>query len=311
MMPLIEHISQNFSGCKFTILWRTFIETTTSTDGRLSCQSTGPHVSRRSQEIYPMKRKEIFTLLGIIFLESKHIFLTEKLWIFCFSFRPYPPLMSTGPSTVMYSPPLENYPSGPTWYSSSNSPHPGMPILIPMNNCDQIQLQHHLSVNVTDHYESTPHPSTHPYPVYSTGTAATTTSSNHDTMSSNGSLSSGTSTNESSPYPLLTPMPTVFFNPYPPSLPNDQHPSAPYFSSTAMYFPSPLSPRLLPETRPTTIINEPSMPRKFVLLSCFLALLIPPHVFSRFLPAPNPIVMMVKSLELFGLIYTGCFVFSF
>jgi len=186
--------------------------------------------------------------------------------------RPYPPLMSTGAGSVMYSPPLETYPTTPNWYSSSNSSHPPLPILIPMNNPEQIQLQHRLSINVTDHYECSTNPN-HLYPTYSTTTTTTSTtnSSNHDTMSLNGSLSSGTSTTDGSPYPLLAPMPTVFFNPYPQTINNDQH-SAPTYLSPTMFFPSPLSPRLVAETRQSTIVNEP--------------------VPTKFLPGQSPIVMM-------------------
>lgn len=192
----------------------------------------------------------------------------------------------------MYSPPLETYPTTPNWFSSSNSSHPPLPILIPMNNPEQIQLQHRLSINVTDHYECSTNPN-HLYPTYSTTTTTTSTtnSSNHDTMSLNGSLSSGTSTTDGSPYPLLAPMPTVFFNPYPQTINNDQH-SAPTYLSPTMFFPSPLSPRLMAETtRQSTIVNEPG-PTKFVV---FIFIVIRWILFQsfRFLPGQSPIVMMV------------------
>jgi hypothetical protein len=125
---------------------------------------------------------------------------------FSFSFRPYPPLMSPINPTVLCSPPLENYPSNSNWIPSSSSSRQAMPILMPINNADQMQLHHRLSVNVTDHYEWTANPTNY-FPGYSTGN-----SSNLDTTSLNGSLSSNTSTNDSSSYPILAPIPTVYFN---------------------------------------------------------------------------------------------------
>ena len=147
--------------------------------------------------------------------------------------------------TMMCSPPLDAYPAHSHWMSppppSSGSSRPGMPILMPMNHSDQMQLHHHLSVNVTDHYELTTNP-TH----YFSGYSAATNSSNVDTMSLNGSSSSGASTNDSSSYPLLAPMPTVYFNQYAQPSSSERPHQQPYFSPPVI-FPSPMSPRSIHE----------------------------------------------------------------
>jgi hypothetical protein len=152
-----------------------------------------------------------------------------------FSFPPYPALMSPMNPSVMYSPPLEAYQQNPNW--------------IPP------QLHHRLSVNVTDHYEWRSNPANY-YPGYST----TTNSSNIDTMSLNGSLSSGASTNDSSSYPLLAPMPTVYLNQYPQPSSGEQQ----YFQPT-VFFPPQISPRLINEQAQQNILND-STSNKFVHL---------------------------------------------
>ena len=154
--------------------------------------------------------------------------------------------------TVLCSPPIEHYPPNPNWNSPvpppPSSSRQGMPMLMPMNNADQMQLHHRLSVNVTDHYEWTANPTNY-YPNYpNTGNG-----SNLETMSLNGSLSSNTSTNDSSSYPILAPMPTVYFNQYP------QQPSAEQtYVQPTMFFPQQISPRLLTEHMQTNMINDGS-----------------------------------------------------
>ncbi|CAF4313148.1 unnamed protein product, partial [Rotaria sordida] len=59
-------------------------------------------------------------------------------------FRPYPPLMSPINPTVLYSPPLENYSTNSNWIPPSSPTHQTMPILMPINNSDQMQLHHRL-----------------------------------------------------------------------------------------------------------------------------------------------------------------------
>jgi hypothetical protein len=130
--------------------------------------------------------------------------------------------------TVLCSPPLETYPPS------------RQAMLMSMNNADQMQLHHRLSVNVTDHYEWTANPTN-----YYSGYPTTGNSSNLETMSLNGSLSSNTSTNESSSYPILAPMPAVYFNQY-----HQQSPSEQTYVSPTMFYPQQMSPRL---------INEPNM----------------------------------------------------
>lgn len=142
---------------------------------------------------------------------------------------------------VLCSPPLDNYGPNSNWIPPNRQP---VPMLMPMNNADQMQLHHRLSVNVTDHYEWTTNPtnyfSAYPPPV------TTTNSSNIDAMSLNGSLSSNTSTNDSSSYPILAaPLPTVFLNPYPQQSPTEQQPST--FVQPTVYFPQQISPRLMHE----------------------------------------------------------------
>jgi len=181
-------------------------------------------------------------------------------------FRPYPSLMSPGNPTILCSPPLENYPSNSNWIPppphhppppSSQPPHPAssssrstIPILMPMNHSDQIQYHHRLSVNVTDHHEWTTNPT------------------NLETMSLNGSLSSNTSTNESSSYPILAPIPTVYFNQYPQQSANEQT-----FIPSTVYIPQQISPRLLNEPIQSNMINEltsnkyPPNQSSFVLMS--------------------------------------------
>lgn len=158
--------------------------------------------------------------------------------------------------TVLCSPPLENYPQNSNWIHpppphSSSSRQP-MPILMPINNPDQMQLHHRLSVNVTDHYEWTANPTNY-FPAYSTGN-----SSNLDTMSLNGSLSSNTSTNDSSSYPILAPIPTVYFNQYP-----QQSPSEQTYVQPTVFFPQQISPRLINEQTQQNMVNDVSS-NKFV-----------------------------------------------
>lgn len=198
--------------------------------------------------------------------------------------------MSPVNPSVMYSPPLDGYPSSSNqWYPPSNTSQSAMPILMPMNHSDQMQLQHRLSVNVTDHYEWTTNP-THFHPGgYPTATA---NSSNFDTMSLNGSLSSGTSTNDSSPYPLLTPMPTMFFNQYPPApVPSVEQQQQQQYFQPPVFYPPAMSPRLITEPgAQQPILSDPSS-TKFVgrLLSsvdrCFV---------FRFLPGQGPLMIMVS-----------------
>jgi hypothetical protein len=157
--------------------------------------------------------------------------------------------------SVMCSPPLEHYPQNSNWIPPpcSSSSGQAMPILMPMNNSDQMQLHHRLSVNVTDHYEWTTNPANY-FPGYST----TANSSNLDTMSLNGSLSSNTSTNDSPSYPILAPMPTVFFNQFP------QQPSGEQtFIQPAVFFPQQISPRLINEQMQQNLMNDNST-NKFV-----------------------------------------------
>ncbi|CAF1185850.1 unnamed protein product [Adineta ricciae] len=156
-------------------------------------------------------------------------------------FRPYQPLMSPMNPSALCSPPLDNYGPNSNWIPPNRQP---VPMLMPMNNSDQMQLHHRLSVNVTDHYEWTANPtnyfSAYPPPV------TTTNSSNIDAMSLNGSLSSNTSTNDSSSYPILAaPLPTVFLNPYPQQSPTEQQ-SSPFVQPT-VYFPQQISPRVMHE----------------------------------------------------------------
>ncbi len=162
--------------------------------------------------------------------------------------------------TVLCSPPLENYPQNSNWISPPPPPPPppsrqAMPILMPMNNSDPMQLHHRLSVNVTDHYEWTTNPTNY-FPGYST----TTNSSNLDTMSLNGSLSSNTSTNDSSSYPILAPIPTVFYNQYPQQSSGEQG----YIQPT-LFFPQQISPRLINEQVQQNMGNE-GLSNKFVFL---------------------------------------------
>jgi hypothetical protein len=158
--------------------------------------------------------------------------------------------------TVLCSPPLENYPQNSNWIPPpppSSSSRQAMPILMPINNSDQMQLHHRLSVNVTDHYEWTTNPTNY-FPTYSTAN-----SSNLDTMSLNGSLSSNTSTNDSSSYPILAPIPTVFFNQYP-----QQSPSEQTYVQPTVFFPQQISPRLINEQTQQNMVNDVSS-NKFVL----------------------------------------------
>ncbi|CAF0726223.1 unnamed protein product [Adineta steineri] len=168
--------------------------------------------------------------------------------------RPYQPLMSPINPTVLYSPPLDNYNQNSNWISPHSSSHQTVPILMPMSNSDQMQLHHRLSVNVTDHYEWSTNPTNY-YPGYST----TANSSNIDTMSLNGSLSSNTSTNDSSPYPILAPMPTVFFNQYSQqsSCEQQQQQHHQYVQPT-VFVPQHISPRLISEQTEQHIPNEMS-----------------------------------------------------
>jgi hypothetical protein len=167
---------------------------------------------------------------------------------------------------VLCSPPLENYPQNPNWLPHpppSSSSRQAMPILMPANNSDQMQLHHRLSVNVTDHYEWTTNPTNY-YPGYST-----TNSSNLETMSLNGSLSSNTSTNDSSSYPILAPMPTVFFNQFPQQSPGEQT-----FMQPTVFFPQQISPRLINEQMQQNITNDNSA--------------------NKFVPGQAPFVLMVN-----------------
>jgi hypothetical protein len=172
-------------------------------------------------------------------------------------FRPYAPLMSPINPAVLCSPPLENYSPNSNWMSPAPPSHHTMPILMPISNADQMQLHHRLSVNVTDHYEWTTNPTNY-FPPYS----ATTNSSNVDTMSLNGSLSSNTSTNDSSSYPILAPMPTVFFNQYPQQLSGEQHQQQ--YMQPAVFFPQQLSPRVIHEQVQQNIINDVSSNKLFL-----------------------------------------------
>ena len=263
-------ITRDFSGCQFAILRGTFLPTATATDRRLSQQSTGATVRRSSIRAAPFPR-----------LSS--------------SFRPYPPLMSPVHPSVMYSPPLEGYPpnSSPWYPPPSSTSQSAMPILMPMSNSDQMQLQHRLSVNVTDHYEWTTHPTHFPQGGYS-GAATTTNSSNFDTMSLNGSLSSGTSTNDSSPYPLLTPMPTVYFNQYP-SAPTPSAEQQQFFPP-AVFYPSAMSPRPIHDSgQQPTMLSDPSS-AKFVVRTLSPSAL---SVSFRFLPGQGPFLVMVSCTSSF------------
>lgn len=165
--------------------------------------------------------------------------------------------------TVLCSPPLETYSPNSNWISPTLSSHSTMPILMPMNNSDQMQLHHRLSVNVTDHYEWTTNPTNY-FPGYS----ATTNSSNLDALSLNGSLSSNTSTNDSSSYPILAPIPTVFFNQYPQQQSGEQHQqqSQQQYIQPTVFFPQQISPRLINEQVQQNFINDLSS-NKFVLPS--------------------------------------------
>lgn len=123
-----------------------------------------------------------------------------------------------------------------------------MPMVMPMNNSDPMQLHHRLSVNVTDHYEWTTNPTNY-FPGYPTPGNG----SNLETMSLNGSLSSNTSTNDSSTYPILAPMPTVYFNQYPQQSSTEQS-----YASPTVFFPQQMSPRTLNEQAQTNMLNDPS-----------------------------------------------------
>ncbi|CAF3554476.1 unnamed protein product [Rotaria sp. Silwood1] len=185
-------------------------------------------------------------------------------------FRPCPPLMSPINPTVLCSPPLENYSPNSNWIPPPPPSHQTMPILMPINNSDQMQLHHRLSVNVTDHYEWTTNP-THFFPSYS----ATTNSSNIDTMSLNGSLSSNTSTNDSSSYPILAPMPTVYFNQYPQQPSGEQQQQQQYIQPT-VFFPQPISPRLINEQIQQNMMNDVSSNKLFAGQTPFV-IMSPPH----------------------------------
>jgi hypothetical protein len=143
--------------------------------------------------------------------------------------------------TVLCSPPLENYSQNSNWISSSS--RQPMPILMPINNQEQLQLHHRLSVNVTDHYEWTTNPNSTNY--------FQGNSSNFDTMSLNGSLSSNTSTNDSSSYPILAPIPTVYFNQYPQQSSGEQT-----FIQPTVFFPQQISPRLINEQAQQNMMND-------------------------------------------------------
>lgn len=167
--------------------------------------------------------------------------------------------MSPVNPTILCSPPLENYSSNSNWIPPPPSSHHTMPILMPINNADQMQLHHRLSVNVTDHYEWTTNP-TNFFPAYSTAI----NSSNMDNISLNGSLSSNTSTNESSSYPILVPMPTVFVNQYPQQASVEQTPHQQYIPPP-VFLSQPMSPRIINEQSQQNIINDTSS-NKYVYL---------------------------------------------
>ncbi|CAF3535740.1 unnamed protein product [Rotaria sp. Silwood1] len=207
-------------------------------------------------------------------------------------FRPCPPLMSPINPTVLCSPPLENYSPNSNWIPPPPPSHQTMPILMPINNSDQMQLHHRLSVNVTDHYEWTTNP-THFFPSYS----ATTNSSNIDTMSLNGSLSSNTSTNDSSSYPILAPMPTVYFNQYPQQPSGEQQQQQQYIQPT-VFFPQPISPRLINEQIQQNMMNDVSSNKLFAGQTPFVIMSPTPSVIG---PGPqqpvsgfHPVSMMPR-----------------
>jgi hypothetical protein len=172
--------------------------------------------------------------------------------------------------TVLCSPPLENY-------SSSRQ---AMPMLMPMNNSDQMQLHHRLSVNVTDHYEWTTNPTN-----YYSGYSTTGNSSNLETMSLNGSLSSNTSTNESSSYPILAPMPTVYFNQYPQQSSGEQT-----YVPPTMFYPQQISPRLMNEP---SMLNDGSSNKSVFYWEIMNQ---SKFYYFRFLPGQAPFVVMVSLL---------------
>ena len=158
----------------------------------------------------------------------------------------------------MYSPPMDNYQQNGHWYSSHPSSHSTVPVLMPMSNAEHLQLQHRLSVNVTDHYEWTTNPNN-----YYSGYPPPATSSNFDTLSLNGSLSSGTSTNDSPPYPLITPIPTVYVNQYPTaSIPAEQQQQR-YCPQPGNYPTPPIPTRLASEAGPQAMLHDP-LTNKFV-----------------------------------------------
>lgn len=169
-------------------------------------------------------------------------------------FRPYPPLMSPMNTTFMYSPPVDGYQSNSHWYPSHPSPHSTIPVLVPMNNnnnsSEQNHLQHRININMADHYEWTTN-TPNLYSAYPTANS----SSNFDTVSLNGSLSSGTSTNDSSPYPLLNPVQPMFFNPYMSTALSDQQQP---FCPPPSHFHQPISQRLVPEPPITTMLHDAS-----------------------------------------------------
>lgn len=224
-----------FSGRQFTIFRRKIVETTTSTDGRSWNKSTDSTVILNENENRSRKNN------------------TESL-IFMFSFRPYPPLMSPMNTTFMYSPPVDGYQSNSHWYPSHPSPHSTIPVLVPMNNnnnsSEQNHLQHRININMADHYEWTTN-TPNLYSAYPTANS----SSNFDTVSLNGSLSSGTSTNDSSPYPLLNPVQPMFFNPYMSTALSDQQQP---FCPPPSHFHQPISQRLVPEPPITTMLHDAS-----------------------------------------------------
>ena len=133
---------------------------------------------------------------------------------------------------------------------------------MPINNSDQMQLHHHLSVNVTDHYEWTTNPKNY-LPTYST----TTNSSNLDTMSLNGSLSSNTSRNESSSYPILTPMSTVYCNQYSQQTPVEQQQQ---YIQPKFVLPQQLSPRFINESVQQNMINNMSSNKLIFCLDSYI-----------------------------------------
>lgn len=216
---------------------------------------------RQRQQIVDYGNNQPIQLYSFFFFEN---FKKKNNEIYCFSFRPCAPLMSPINPTMLCSPPLENYPPNPNWIPPSSLP-PSTPSSSSSSrqpmfmSSDQMQLQHRLSVNVTDHYEWTTNPSNY-FPGYS----AQTNSSNLDTMSLNGSLSSNTSTNDSSPYPILAPMPTVFFNQYPQQLPNEQT-----YMQPILFTPQQISPGLINEQTQQNMINDPSG-HKFVFVFLLL-----------------------------------------